>query len=492
MSSLSADVVIVGAGNAALCAAVSARKAGAHVIVLERAPQKQRGGNSFFSGGWMRFTFESAEEIGETIHELALDGKADFDVVPYTKSMFFDEMAQITQFRGDPDLISVMVNKSRETINWMHQLGVRFNWTFGKQTPKNNGRFQISGGNIAVSGGGAGLTDKLFEIAEAEGVQFLYESRAIKLLGDAGKNVTGIEFINSKGKPEQITTKSVVLASGGFGASSEKRARYLGPSWDLAKLRGSSFNTGDGIDMALEFGGQSYGHWSGAHTVCWDATSPRSGDRNSGNEFSRNSYPLGILVNKLAERFLDEAIDYSSATYGLYGSNVIAQPDSSAFQIFDSKVLDLLDPNYNGRQVSKVVANTIEELATKLGLDTQALKNTLEQFNLAVDDSVSFDPNKLDGKSTSQLTPKKSNWANKIDTAPFYGFPVTAGLTFTFGGVRVNTEAQVLDAAEQPINGLYAAGEMVGGVFYYTSPSGGGLTAGSVFGKIAGENAARR
>jgi tricarballylate dehydrogenase len=489
---IKADVVVVGAGNAALCAALSARSTGADVLVVERAPVKARGGNSFFSGGWMRFTFSSAEDVGKSLPELALDGKQDFDVVSYTESDYFDEMAEITQYRGNPDLISVLVKNSRKTIEWMHSKGIRFIWTFAKQTPKVNGRFQVSGGNIAVSGGGAGLIEKLFTSAEEAGVRFLYDTQATKLLGDKGKKVTGLEVLNSDGELEEIQCRSVVLASGGFSASSEKRARYLGPGWDLAKLRGTAFDTGDGIDIALAFGAQSYGHWSGAHTVCWDATSPRSGDRNSGNEFSRNSYTLGIMVNKKSERFVDEGASFNSDTYGIYGSNVLNQPDSLAFQIFDSKILDFLDPNYNGRQVSKNVENSITELAKKIGLDSTALEKTINEFNNSVDDNIHFDPNKLDGKATIGLVPKKSNWANKIDTAPFYAFPVTAGVTFTLGGIRVNEQAQILDVADRPIEGLFSAGEMVGGIFYYTSPSGGGLMAGSVFGKIAGENAASR
>ena len=487
---IKAEVVVVGAGNAALCAAIAARSAGADVLVIERAPMKARGGNSFFSGGWMRFAFNSAEEVGKSVPELALDGKQDFDVVAYTEANYFDEMAEITQYRGNPDLISVLVKNSRKTIEWMHSKGIRFTWTFAKQTPKVNGRFQVSSGNIAVSGGGAGLVDKLFASAEEAGVRFLYETQAIKLIGDKGKRVTGLDVLNSKGQTEEIECRSVILASGGFSASSEKRARYLGPGWDLAKLRGTAFDTGDGIDMALAFGAQSYGHWSGAHTVCWDATSPRSGDRNSGNEFSRNSYTLGVMVNKKAERFLDEGAAFNSETYGIYGSKIVKEPDALAFQIFDSKVLEFLDPNYNGRLVSKNVENSIGELANKIGVDPMALERTINEYNNAVNNDVTFDPNKLDNKATTGLTPKKSNWANKIDTAPFYAFPVTAGVTFTFGGVRVNENAQILDVADHPIEGLFSAGEMVGGIFYYTSPSGGGLMAGSVFGKIAGEYAA--
>jgi tricarballylate dehydrogenase len=348
----------------------------------------------------------------------------------------------------------------------------------------------FSGGNIAVSGGGAGLIEKLVDAAESSGVRFIYETRAIALLGEAGHKVSGIRALKSNGESIELNSKSVILASGGFGASAEKRARFLGPGWDLAKVRGTPSNTGDGIDMALQFGAQSFGHWSGAHAVCWDATTPKSGDRNSGNEFSRNSTPLGILVNRKAERFLDEGLDFGYNTYGKFGSNIISQPGSIAYQIFDSQVLDFLDPNYSGRMVSKVVANSVEELGEKLGIDGKALQITINNYNSSLDSKQVFDPNALDGKGTSNLNPPKSNWASPITQAPFYGFTVTAGLTFTFGGVRVDESARVLSSDEKPIAGLYAAGEMLGGIFYYTSPSGGGLMAGSVYGRVAGEHAA--
>jgi tricarballylate dehydrogenase len=305
-----ADVIIVGCGNAALCAAIAAREKGADVLVVERSPKQQQGGNSYFSGGWMRFTFNSSQDLGEALPELATDGKQDFDVIPYTTSHYYDEIAELTEYRADPALTLLMVNRSRETIKWMHEKGVRFNWTFGRQNVKVKGRYQVSGGNIAVSGGGAGLIEKLVDAAESSGVRFIYETRAIALLGEAGHKVSGIRALKSNGESIELNSKSVILASGGFGASAEKRARFLGPGWDLAKVRGTPSNTGDGIDMALQFGAQSFGHWSGAHAVCWDATTPKSGDRNSGNEFSRNSTPLGILVNRKAERFLDEGLDF--------------------------------------------------------------------------------------------------------------------------------------------------------------------------------------
>lgn len=483
-------VVVVGAGNAALCAALAAREHGAEVIVLERSTKEQRGGNSFFSGGWMRFAFNSAEEVGEALPELATNGTESFDVVPYSETAYFDEMAAITEYRADPDLTMLMIKQSRPTIAWMHRHGLRFTWTFGKQIPKRNGRPQVSAGNIAVTGGGAGIVDTLSEAAERAGVEFRYQTRAVGLLGAEGTSVTGVLIEDASGRRTEVKADAVILASGGYGASVEKRARYLGPGWDLAKVRGTALNVGDGIDMALNFGAQSYGHWSGAHAVCWDATSPTSGDRVGGNEFARNSYPLGIMVNRNAQRFLDEAADYSSATYGRYGSEIVKQPGGLAYQIFDAQMVEHLDPNYAGKLVSKEIADTIEELALRLDLDPTALRRTVDSFNAAVDDSVEFQLNERDGKATKGLTPPKSNWANRIEKPPFHGYTVTTGLTFTFGGVRANENAQVLNVRSEPITGLYSAGEMLGGIFYYFSPSGGGLMAGAVFGRIAGYHAA--
>lgn len=484
------DVIVVGAGNAALCAALMAHENGAKVLILESAPESARGGNSFFSGGWMRFTHNGAEDLGNTFPELALTGKEDFDVLRYPDNEFFDDMASITEYRGDPELTSLVVKESRKAMEWLHAKGIRLVFTFSKQGLKHNKRFQVGGGSIAVSGGGAGLVEKLFENVEKAGIEISYQTRAIELLGIPGVCVTGVKVRNSKGEILDINAHSVVLASGGFGASAEKRTRYLGPGWDLAKLRGSEYNLGDGIDMALAFGAKSSGHWSGSHSVAWDASAPTSGDRNRGNEFSRNAYTMGIMVNKNAERFLDEGVDYSAITYGKIGTDIMRQPDSMAYQIFDSKVLDILDPNYNGRQVSKITAQSIEELAKKLDLDPIILAHTIANFNVSVDESKTFDPNCKDGKSTIGLIPKKSNWANRIDEAPYVAFPVTTGLTFTFGGVHVDEKAQIIDTQNRPIQGLFAAGELVGGIFYYSSPSGAGLTAGTVLGRTAGYEAA--
>jgi tricarballylate dehydrogenase len=281
----------------------------------------------------------------------------------------------------------------------------------------------------------------------------------------------------------------VVLACGGFEANAEMRARYLGPGWDLAKVRGTRFNTGDGIRMALDAGAMPYGHWSGCHAVAWDLNAPPFGNRAIGDLYQKHSYPFGIIVNVDGERFVDEGADFRNYTYARYGREILKQPQRAAFQIFDAKAVPLLRDEYRIAQATKATADTIAELAAALGIDADGLARTVDAFNASVQPAA-FDPTRLDGKGTAGIEPPKSNWAQAIDTPPYVGYAVTCGITFTFGGLRIDARAQVLDGDERPIRGLFAAGELVGGLFYFNYAGGSGLMAGAVLGKIAGESAA--
>jgi len=269
------------------------------------------------------------------------------------------------------------------------------------------------------------------------------------------------------------------------------RTRYLGPNWDLAKVRGTRFNMGAGHKMAMKIGAMPYGHWSGAHAVSWEQNAPPFGDLAVGDAFQKHSYPFGIMINARGERFVDEGADFRNYTYAKYGSQVLAQPGLFAWQVFDGKVLGLLRDEYRIRQVTKVSADTLEELAEKLeGVDAGAFLKTVAEFNDAVDTGAPFNPNIKDGRAALGLRVPKSNWANRIDEGPFEAYAVTCGVTFTFGGLKIDEAAQVENTDGKPIPGLFAAGEIVGGLFYHNYPGGSGLTAGSVFGKIAGETAA--
>jgi tricarballylate dehydrogenase len=282
----------------------------------------------------------------------------------------------------------------------------------------------------------------------------------------------------------------VVLAAGGFQANTEWRTRYLGPGWDLAKVRGSRFNTGDGLRMALEIGAMPAGQWSGSHAVQWERNAPEFGDLAVGDGFQKHSYPFGILINANGERFLDEGADFRNYTYAKYGREVLKQPRQFAWQVFDAKVRHLLRDEYRIRQVTKVSADTLEELTAKLDdVDAARALETIRGFNAAVRTDIAFDPNVKDGRRTEGLAVSKSNWANPLDTPPYEAYAVTCGITFTFGGLHIAPDAAVLDVDLAPIPGLYAAGEMVGGLFYENYPGGTGLMAGAVFGRIAGASA---
>lgn len=484
------DVIVVGAGNAAACAAISARNNGASVLMLEAAPEAERGGNTAYTAGAMRFAFNGVEDILTLVPDLDQELIAQTDFGSYTVDQFFDDMFRITHYRTDPVLCELLVRRSLPTLQWMRQQGVRFQTSHGRQAYKVNGRFQFWGGlAVEVWGGGPGLVNMLLSSAEKKGVQILYETAAVSLIKD-NDGIKGVR-VSHRGRERDLYCKAVVLACGGFESSAEMRARYLGPNWDLAKVRGTRFNTGAGIKMALDVGAMPYGHWSGAHAVAWDQNAPAFGDLAVGDAFQKHSYPFGIMVNARGERFVDEGADFRNYTYAKYGSAILAQPGQFAWQVFDGKVLHLLRDEYRIRQITKVSSGTLEGLADQMeGVDREGFLRTIAEFNAAVKKDVAFNPNIKDGRAAVGIIPPKSNWANTIDTPPFEAYAVTCGVTFTFGGVKIGENGQVHDAADAPIPGLFAAGEMVGGLFYHNYPGGTGLTSGAVFGKIAGEAAA--
>jgi tricarballylate dehydrogenase len=488
---LDADVIVVGGGNAAFCAALAAQEEGASVMLLEAAPEEESGGNSRFTAGSVRVVYNGVDDIRSLVPDLSAQEIATTDFGTYTADQFFDDMARVTQNRAQPDLVELLVTRSLDTFRWMRGKGVRFIPIYGRQAFKIEGRFKFWGGlTVEAVGGGPGLIKMLTEAASRRGVDIRYSTRALKLLFD-GVRVRGVR-IRHDGAEKDLTSRSVVLACGGFESNSEWRTRYLGPGWDLAKVRGTRFNNGDGIRMAMDIGASPCGNWSGCHAVQWEMNAPEFGDLAVGDQFQKHSYPFAILVNANGKRFVDEGADFRNYTYAKYGRVVLEQPGQFAWQIFDQKVKHLQRDEYKIRQVTKVTADTIEEFAQKLeGVNARQFLNTISEYNKAVRTHIAFNPNVKDGRRTEGLAVNKSNWANTIDAPPFEGYAVTCGLTFTFGGVRITTEAEVLNTDYQPIRGLYAAGELVGGLFYFNYPGGSGLTAGAVFGRIAGTAAAR-
>jgi tricarballylate dehydrogenase len=485
------DVIVVGAGNAALCAAMASAEAGARVLVLERAPEGESGGNSRFTAGGMRIVYGGVADLQKIMPDLTAGEIESTDFGAYPAEQFFDDMFRVTRYRTDPELCEQLVTRSLDTALWMRAQGVRFVPIYGRQSFKVGGKMKFWGGVTVESwGGGPGLVDQETAIARKMGAEIRYEARAVALIHD-GHAVRGVK-VKTRNHTEEVRARAVILASGGFESNAEWRTRYLGPGWELAKVRGTRFNTGDGLRMALEIGASPYGNWSGCHAVGWDYNAPEFGDLAVGDSFQKHSYPFGIMINADGRRFVDEGADIRNYTYAKYGRVILGQPDQFAWQVFDRKVLHLLRDEYRIKRVTKVTANSLEDLADKLeGVDRANFLDEVRRFNAAVKTGIPFQTTVKDGRGTQGLAVPKSNWANTIDEPPFEAYQVGCGITFTFGGLRVApATAQVIDTDLAPIPGLYAAGELVGGMFYFNYPSGTGLTSGSVMGRLAGRAAA--
>jgi len=488
----SSDVVVIGAGNAAFCAALAAAESKVSVLVLERASEAESGGNSRFTAGAFRCVYDGVDDLKRLMPDLTEEEIKNTDFGTYTEEQFFDDMGRVTEYRTDPELCEALVTRSRDTMLWMRSKGIRFAPIFGRQAFKVDGKFKFWGGLTVESvGGGPGLVEGLTAAARKNGITVAYEARALSLISD-DDGIKGVR-IRYKGKTVDVAAKCVVLAAGGFQANAEMRTRYLGPGWELAKVRGTRFNTGDGIRMALDIGAQPTGNWSGSHAVGWDRNAPEFGDLEVGDNFQKHNYPFSIMLNANGERFVDEGADFRNYTYAKYGRIILSQPMQFAWQLFDSKVLHLLRDEYRIKRVTKVRADTLEELVQKLDdVNPEKALATIKAYNAAVKKDVPFNPNVKDGRATVGLAIPKSNWSNILDTPPYEAYAVTCGITFTFGGLKIDSSARVMDTDGQVIPGLFAAGELVGGLFYFNYPGGTGLMNGAVFGKIAGTTAGQR
>lgn len=483
------DVIVVGAGNAALCAAIAAREAGARVLVLERSPEALRGGNSAFTGGAFRFAFNGVEDLLSLSPDITPEEQKTTEFGAYPEVQFFGDLAEMSSYRADPALIEVLARESLPTLQWMRNHGVRFIPIYGRQTYERDGKRVFWGGLVLeASGGGLGLVERLTRRAQALGVETLYDHKVVDLITERGA-VSGVIAETPEGRIS-LRASAVVLAAGGFHANTAWRARYLGPGWDLAKARGSRFNTGAVLEAALRHGARAHGHWSGCHSVFFDANAGDFGDIHRLNE-QKNYFTLGIVVNAKGERFIDEGEDFRNYTYSRMGAEVAKQPGGRAWQVFDARTAALLPDEYRTKGAARVEANSLEQLAAKMeGIDAGAFLKTVQTFNAAIDAAASFDPSIKDGRGTRGLSPNKSNWAVAIEAAPFVAYEVVCGVTLTYGGVAITPNSEVIAESGAPMPGLYAAGEMVGGLYYGKYPGGAGLTSGAVFGRTAGQSAA--
>jgi tricarballylate dehydrogenase len=483
------DVIVVGAGNAALAAAVSAREQGAQrVVALEKAPEELRGGNTHYSGGLLRFAYDRPEELVPIVPDAERQIPNFFrDVEAYPADRFLQDLMRVTEGRTDPALAETLISRSYDTVRWMAAQGITMEPALSLSGVRVGDRIKWSpGAVIRARHEGIGLSKSWFEIAQKRGVEIRYGTSAVRLVQDQRGRVTGVGVQDAEGFGE-LSGRVVVLGCGGFEANPEWRARYLGRPWDHAKVRGTRYNTGDGLRMALAIGALPHGQWTGCHSTPIDADAPPHGDRKLTDKTNRLSYPYGVLVNGQGRRFFDEGEDFQFYTYAKLGGIILNQPGGVAYQIFDAKVTNLLEGRY--KTGKPIVADSLEALVDKLPLDRAAARRTLDDYDAALG-AGAFDPSSRDGLATKGLVPQKSNWAQHLDTPPFSAYPVTGGITFTFGGVRVNERAQVISTSWAPIPGLYACGEMVGGLFHTNYPGGTGLMSGAVFGRLAGTNAA--
>ncbi|MEO6956967.1 MAG: FAD-dependent tricarballylate dehydrogenase TcuA [Antricoccus sp.] len=480
------DVIVVGGGNAGFCAAHAARQTGALVLILEKASPDEAGGNSFYTAGAFRFAYPDQQSVVDLVEPDPQDRLARTVIPPYPQSAFTEDMYRVTDGKCDPPMTEILVSQSSETMRWLRDCGLRFRLSYERQAYETDSIYTFFGGLAVITvDGGKGLVAQHTAAARATGIELRYDSPMTDLVLSDGA-VTGVRYRDSGGAAQTVNARSVILTAGGFESNPAMRAKYLGPDWEHALVRGTPSNTGEVLQCALDHGAAPFGDWSSCHSVQWESgAAPGGGNRELTNQLTRQSYPIGIVVNAGGERFVDEGADFRNYTYAKYGQAVLAQPGGVAYQIFDAKTRPLLrSEEYDSEPITSATADSIEELASKLGIDIAAFADTVRAFNASIDQKP-FQPEIKDGRRAN-VVPPKSNWALEIDTPPFYGYAVACGITFTFGGVQINEKAQVLGSGGSVIPGLYAAGEIVGGLFSGNYPGASGLTAGAVFGRIAG------
>jgi tricarballylate dehydrogenase len=452
------DVLVIGGGNAALCAAISARRAGASVLVLEGAPKFYRGGNTRHTRN-MRCAHDAATDI--------LTG-------PYTEEEFWDDLLRVTQGQTDEELARFMIYESKDILNWIVEQGVRWQPSLG-------GTLSLGRTNSFFLGGGRAMLNALYFTAERLGVNIVYDAEVVDLDIQDGMFVSAT--VRHDGELATISASALVAAAGGFEANIEWLKQYWGEAADNFLIRGTPYNRGSILKMLLAKGVKEVGDPTQCHAVAIDARAPKF---DGGIITRHDSVVFGIVVNKHAQRFYDEGEDIWPKRYAIWGRLVAAQPDQIAYIIFDSSVVTSFMPTL----FPPIGAPTLAELASKLTLDPAALEKTVAEFNAAVQPGT-FDHTILDGCRTEGVTPAKTHWARRIESPPYLAYPVRPGITFTYLGTRVNKQARMLMQDGKPSANMFAAGEMMAGnVLGRGYAAGMGMTIGSVFGRIAGREAA--
>jgi tricarballylate dehydrogenase len=455
------DVAVVGGGNAALCAALMARESGASVAVFESAPVEYRGGNSRHTRN-MR-----------CMHRAPADVLTD----AYPEDEYFDDLLRVTGGNTNEELARRIISDSFETTNWMRRYGVRF------QVPL-EGTLHLGRTNAFFLGGGKALMNTYYAAAAKRGISIFYNAEVTELRTCDGKFESGKIQLNNR--LATFRAKALVVACGGFEANLEWLEEVWGEAARNFLIRGTPYNKGKVLKLLLDKGVEPVGDPRQCHAVAIDGRAPKF---DGGIVTRLDCVPLGIVVNKHGDRFYDEGEDLWPKRYAIWGRLVAEQPDQAAYCVIDSKVMGRFMPSV----FPAITASSIGQLAVALGLPPQKLEATILKFNQWVQPGT-FDHQTLDDCRTQGLAPPKSHWAQRIDTPPFYGYPLRPGITFTYLGVKVNERAQVQWSGQesQPRANIFAAGEiMAGNILGKGYLAGFGMTIGSVFGRIAGREAAR-
>ncbi len=487
---MSKQVIVVGSGNAAMCAGIAALEAGAQVLMLEKADEPLAGGNTKYTAGAMRFAYDDTSDLMPLLKDPDDPLLAKTDFGGYSEAKFAEDLLMFNGGRPLSPEQERLIAGSLAAMQWLGWHGVKFEPIYSRQSFEKDGRHVFWGGlTLAAENEGVGLFDMERTAFERMGGTLCFGAAVTGLISEAGR-ITGVHC-----GAQQIPADAVILASGGFEASDTLRRDWMGVHWEQAKVRGTPMNTGDGHVMAAKAGAQHYGLMDGCHATPMDLHMADYGGLDlpaaERKNYRKICYFLGVMLNAEGARFVDEGKNFRNYTYAQFGKAVLEQPGHFAWQIFDAKITDLLYAEYSFHDAHFVEADTLEALCAKLdGVDPIGAMDTLKAFNAAINDGVDFDPTVLDGKDTPGLALPKSNWAQRIDQPPFRAYPVTGGITFTYGGLKVSPSGEVMDTKGQPIAGLFAAGEIVGGVFFEGYPGGSGLTSGAVFGRAAGAGAA--